>query len=306
MNWPPDRGLAVLLERLTNLQAHEGNRYQIAEEIGGSSLTAAEAEKAIPVLVHVLDEDPDTLVRGSAAVALGQIGPAAKAALPSLTRGPETGFVPGAVGGIYCVGEARQSVGPARIEAAKRPGPRREQGNATESIAEEIQKASSKETVIPSPVATPSDAATPPAHCARKLLARHEDHLKGPQGEILPGQNILLDYRISYDGGATLEVSKIDGSRTETCHVTATDQAGKPAAASTLAFDYQGAGEPVDWRGDSTTLTIPLMRYCRFEKPGTYRVRIAHELGWSPGGVSAATRALCPTTIPAGRRRRSS
>ncbi|HZY85109.1 MAG TPA: WD40 repeat domain-containing protein, partial [Gemmataceae bacterium] len=30
--------------------------------------------------------------------------------------------------------------------------------------------------------------------------------------------------------------------------------------------------------------SLPLMRYCRFEKPGTYRLRVSHDLGWHGEG----------------------
>ena len=108
--------------------------------------------------------------------------------------------------------------------------------------------------------------------------------LKPRKDKYFLGENILLDYKIRYEGDGALEVGKIAGLRTRCCYVTATDQAGNRAADSTLAFDEWGSGGRWMRKGyDSVVLTIPLMRYCRFEKPGIYRVRVAEDLGWSNG-----------------------
>lgn len=100
------------------------------------------------------------------------------------------------------------------------------------------------------------------------------------------GENVLLDYTISYKGDGRLSVWNPHGLRSEYCHLVVTEEAGKRVPQSTLNYDEGGSGDSVLRRGQSATLTIPLMRFCRLEKPGVYRVRAAFDLGWSKGDYS--------------------
>jgi len=122
--------------------------------------------------------------------------------------------------------------------------------------------------------------------------------LKPRKDKYFLGENILLDYRISYDGDGALDVRWISGLRTVYSSVIATDQAGNRVPESTLKFDCTGGGGTSLRRGASIALTIPLMRYCRFEKPGTYRVRVAYNLGWSKGDYGTWAQPAVPQDDP--------
>jgi hypothetical protein len=95
------------------------------------------------------------------------------------------------------------------------------------------------------------------------------------------GENILLDYKITYDGEGALAIDMISGLRQPDCYVIATDLAGNRVSDCTMKFDITGQSGGYVRRGHAATLTIPLMLYCRFEKPGVYRVRAAFDLYWS-------------------------
>jgi HEAT repeat protein len=52
----------------------------------GTYTARGELADAIPALTDALDHDEEPYVRGMAAVALGELGPAARAAIPALRR----------------------------------------------------------------------------------------------------------------------------------------------------------------------------------------------------------------------------
>jgi hypothetical protein len=96
------------------------------------------------------------------------------------------------------------------------------------------------------------------------------------------GENILLDYRVTYSGRGRLSLWHGGlGNGSRDCRLVAFDEAGRRAPASTLPLPEGGAGCHAILRGETATLSIPLMRFCRLEKPGRYRVRAAYDLGWS-------------------------
>ena len=104
------------------------------------------------------------------------------------------------------------------------------------------------------------------------------------------GENILLDYTISYKGKRKIAIWTASGLRTESCYVTATDKKGTRVPESTLMTQYNGSSCRTLEKGTAYVFAVPLMRYCRFEKPGKYRIRVALDLGWSkrdyPGQLS--------------------
>ena len=122
--------------------------------------------------------------------------------------------------------------------------------------------------------------------------------LKPRKTKYFLGENILLDYQVSYDGDGGLEVDSYCGLGSDDCAVIATDQAGNQAPASTLGYHGTGSsGRPLH-RGDSISFTIPLIHYCRLDKPGTYRIRGAHNLNWSDGDTAAERSRTIPKDDP--------
>jgi hypothetical protein len=105
--------------------------------------------------------------------------------------------------------------------------------------------------------------------------------LKPRKERYFLGENILLDYQISYDGDGAVRVWTATGFGADDCRVTATDQAGVQAPRSTLPFHCTGQSGGYCRRGQTVTYTIPLVYYCRLERPGSYRIRAAHDLYWS-------------------------
>ena len=118
----------------------------------------------------------------------------------------------------------------------------------------------------------------------RKFMPGTKIALKPRKAKYFLGENILLDYQISYDGDGALEIDSVDGIGTYACTVIATDREGKQAPAPALEFNCHGqSGRPLR-RGDSITLSIPLIYYCRLEQPGTYCIRASYNLYWSELG----------------------
>ena len=121
----------------------------------------------------------------------------------------------------------------------------------------------------------------PPEKRFRRFVPGTKIILTARRKEYFLGENILLDYRISYEGEGALAIDTIEGLRQPDCHVVATDEAGNRAPECTMGYETWGQSGGSVRRGHCATLTIPLMRYCRLEKPGGYRVRAAYDLYWS-------------------------
>lgn len=105
--------------------------------------------------------------------------------------------------------------------------------------------------------------------------------LKPRKAKYFLGENILLDYQISYEGEGALFVWTVTGLGTDDCRVIVTDQENNEAPPSSRVFYATGQGGGPVRGGDSTTYTIPLVHYCQLERPGIYRIRAAHNLRWS-------------------------
>ncbi len=106
--------------------------------------------------------------------------------------------------------------------------------------------------------------------------------LEARKNEYFLGENILMDYRVSYKGDGTVTVGFGTGvDDNQLCAAVANNRAGDIVPQCRLKCSSGGHGGRVLRRGDTMTFTIPVMRYCAFEKPGRYRVRVIAHLGWS-------------------------
>lgn len=112
------------------------------------------------------------------------------------------------------------------------------------------------------------------------------------------GENILLDYKVSYDGDGFLAVGTDHGFGIKDFTLVAIDTAGKQLPASTRVFDGGGSGGRSLRRGGSVTLTASLSFHCRLEGPGIYRIRAAHDLGWSKRDPEAGRTPPVPKDDP--------
>ena len=74
----------------------------------------------------------------------------------------------------------------------------------------------------------------------RKFMPGTQITLKARKTKYFLGENILLDYQISYDGDDALDVGTATGLGFPDCIVAATDQAGNRAPESTLEFCCTG------------------------------------------------------------------
>ena len=90
------------------------------------------------------------------------------------------------------------------------------------------------------------------------------------------GENILLDYKIAYKGDGDL-----GAGFNSNCRVIATDTADRRVAESGIPWHCNGGSGIGISRNEPGTYTVPLMRHCNFDKPGTYRIQVVHSLGWS-------------------------
>lgn len=100
------------------------------------------------------------------------------------------------------------------------------------------------------------------------------------------GENILAHFYVENAAGEAFEIS-VGGdyrgaSRSLRYVVTATDKQGNTVAdPDPSGFCMGGLGwSPRVEPGKPFCRSLPLMRYCRFEQPGTYTIRVKHDLGW--------------------------
>jgi hypothetical protein len=114
----------------------------------------------------------------------------------------------------------------------------------------------------------------------RKLEPGIKITLKPRKTKYFLGENIVLDYRISNGSKSDFWFNSTTGLGTDDCTVVAVDRAGNQTAASTRRYHCHGSGGLLISPGKSISFTVPLSYYCRLEKPGTYRIRAAHNLHW--------------------------
>ena len=106
---------------------------------------------------------------------------------------------------------------------------------------------------------------------------------------FLLGENVLVHYCLENTGDAPLTISVggdySGGTRNDRFKVDVTDEQGHvmpdPAGGD---FNMGGLGAtPSLAKGERWCQSLPLMRYARIDRPGTYRVRVTHDLGWPKG-----------------------
>jgi len=100
------------------------------------------------------------------------------------------------------------------------------------------------------------------------------------------GENILLHFCLEnvskepfrFHMGADSRLA----SRPMRFKVTAADEKGQPVAdPDPSGYHRGGAGRSPELRpGEKYYVSLPLVRYCRFERPGVYTVRATHDFGW--------------------------
>lgn len=105
--------------------------------------------------------------------------------------------------------------------------------------------------------------------------------------EFVLGENVLLHYSVTNQGEEPLRIyvgGDYRGSpRSLRFKVHAYDEAGKRLPdPHPNPWNMGGLGiHPELKQYETYWLSIPLLDYVRFEKPGTYRVRVFHDLGWN-------------------------
>lgn len=109
------------------------------------------------------------------------------------------------------------------------------------------------------------------------------------RAEFLLGENVLVHYCLTNIGVEPLEIEVGSDYRFVDRHmrfrITVEAEDGTPLPAPEPAT---GSGGGLGWsphlaRGESYCQSLPLVRYVRIDGPGTYTVRVIHDLGWSDG-----------------------
>jgi beta-lactamase regulating signal transducer with metallopeptidase domain len=101
------------------------------------------------------------------------------------------------------------------------------------------------------------------------------------------GENILLHYRVTNKGNTPFRVDIGSDGRNPAARplrfkVVATDPQGQRVEDPyPRPADFGGMGGQVEIApGGSLWVSLPLTRYCNFEKPGIYKLQVFHDLGW--------------------------
>lgn len=103
------------------------------------------------------------------------------------------------------------------------------------------------------------------------------------------GENVLAHFVLQNIGDEPFEASFGFDYRGASRHlrfkVTATDEAGQVAEDPDPSRNCMGGlGGPVTLKpGETFTTSLPLMRYCQIDKPGSYAIRATHDFGWKEG-----------------------
>ncbi|MFT7615031.1 MAG: hypothetical protein ACI9J3_004019 [Parvicellaceae bacterium] len=100
------------------------------------------------------------------------------------------------------------------------------------------------------------------------------------------GENILLHFKLENTGNNTFKASfgsdYRGAARSLRWKVTAIDEQGDTVADPYPGgFCMGGLGGPSDVTKENPYFhSIPVLRYLRFEKPGTYKIKVHHDFGW--------------------------
>lgn len=102
------------------------------------------------------------------------------------------------------------------------------------------------------------------------------------------GEDIPIHFFVENRGRTSFSISLGGDYRCASRHlrfsVTAIDAQGRTAPdPDPSGFGLGGIGYSDNVKpGEKHTEDLPLLRYCRFEKAGVYRLRVAHDFGWMP------------------------
>ena len=104
------------------------------------------------------------------------------------------------------------------------------------------------------------------------------------------GENVLVHFVLKNTGEKPFDASWGGDYRGVNRHlrfkVTATDAAGRVAEdpdPSPMCMGGRGGSLSIK-PGEDFTASLPLMRYCLIDQPGTYTIRVTHDFGWKEGG----------------------
>lgn len=103
------------------------------------------------------------------------------------------------------------------------------------------------------------------------------------------GENILVHFCVENTGGGIFHINLGGDYRGASRHlrfsVRATDALGKEVPDPDPSGFCMGgiSSSPRLTPGKKHYESLPLSRYCRFEKPGVYNLQVTHDLGWSGG-----------------------
>jgi hypothetical protein len=120
----------------------------------------------------------------------------------------------------------------------------------------------------------------------REVPARAKTSLAFDKQEHVLGENILLHFVVENAGQEPFTISMggdyRGAARALRFKVSAIDQDGNEAPdPNPSEHNFGGIGhEPVLKPGDTYVASLQLYRYRRLEKPGTYTIRVTHDLGW--------------------------
>ena len=128
--------------------------------------------------------------------------------------------------------------------------------------------------------------AAPPEETHRKFVLGTKISLKAGQAKYFLGENIVLHYQIEYEGAGELVVGARVARRLPDCTVIVSDADGKKLPASTRLSHVTWNATLTIRRGESRAIPLLLNNSCRLEKPGKYRVRVAHNLHWTKPDVA--------------------
>ena len=112
------------------------------------------------------------------------------------------------------------------------------------------------------------------------------------QPSFFLGENVLAHFALTNTGKAPASISYggdyRGAPRSLRFKVTATDEKGNTAPDPYVSTSHMGG---LCWSheikpGETCWLSVPLTRYCDFERPGVYTVRVSHDLGWEQPPVA--------------------
>lgn len=151
----------------------------------------------------------------------------------------------------------------------------------------------------------PAKAAKVPDEFAHHLFRPVPDgavvSLELDKEEYLLGENVLVHYVVENTSQKPFNID-IGGdyraaSRPLRYRVTATDEDGERVADPDPTRFFLGgiSSRPEIKPGDRWVNSLALLRYCKFAKPGRYKIRVEHDLGWKE--EEGRKRPLGETTI---------